>query len=202
MSPAPLHGKAMFILCPQIWFRISILVLYWNLVLWGHCEWISKHLENFLWIEIWFEKKVSFSKPPPTPFRQSPPKQQGSWNHTFLRGKDKPPNVVLEKDRWKAVGERRKHDKAWYWVESFWCFNYEDKKNREIRRIVKGYVDLGMGTIHIVDTGKIGFFTPLPPGTNYIVLFWLTLPTIVHTIWGDPAQKKIFGQYLLAIKHK
>ena len=59
-------------------------------------------LDNFLYIEFWIEKKVSFSKRPPTPFRQSPPKQQGSWNHTFLRGKDKQTNVVL-----KRLPERR-----------------------------------------------------------------------------------------------
>ena len=77
-------------------------IIYWNLVLWGHFVWISTHLDNFSINRILNWKKVSFSKPPPTPFRQSPPKQQGSWNHTFLRGKDKQTNVVL-----KRLPERR-----------------------------------------------------------------------------------------------
>ena len=77
-------------------------IIYWNLVLWGHFVCISTHLDNFSINRILNWKKVSFSKPPPTPFRQSPPKQQGSWNHTFLRGKDKQTNVVL-----KRLPERR-----------------------------------------------------------------------------------------------
>ena len=82
-------------------------VLYWNLVLWGHFVWISTHLDNFSINRILNWKKVSFSKPPPTPFRQSPPMQQGSWKPSFQRGKDKQTNVVL-----KRLPERRQRKTA------------------------------------------------------------------------------------------
>ena len=109
MSPAPLKGKAMFIISPKLRCMIEMPALYWKLVLWGHCVWISNHLEYFFINRNLNWKKVSFSKPPPTPFRQSPPMQQGSWEPSFQRGKDKQTNVVLKRlpERRQRKTERR-----------------------------------------------------------------------------------------------
>ena len=73
-------------------------------------------------------KKVSFSKPPPTPFRQSPPMQQGSWKPSFQRGKDKQTNVVLKRlpERRQRRTERRQStvlslDQMWQDFSSLLC---------------------------------------------------------------------------------
>ena len=66
-------------------------------------------------------KKGSFSKPTLTPFRQSPPIQQGSWKFSIQRGKHKQTNVGLKRlpERRQRKTERRQSTVVIMELETF-----------------------------------------------------------------------------------
>ena len=87
-------------------------------------------MDNFSTNRIEFKKSVLYSEPPPTPFRQSPPKAAGKLKSYFLEREGKTNKCSTKKTAGKASekdGNTTKHGNAF-------------KKLAEIQNILSIYI--------------------------------------------------------------